>query len=392
MKTVIKMIALFFISVLTIYFLYNKNILDLNSLKNAFYEHKKLLIFIAFLQIVNCYMMTIRYFSILKIFNIKTDFHNVTAATFVSNALGQWLPGSMAFIEVIRIGLMLGADKFNFLTKNGNISENEKNLVQNSYIIEKNLNDLSLKSKLLAISIMDRIIGILVMLGFGIIFSLYALKEIIFQHDKVHMEFILFFTFSILLFLSLIALPFVSRILFFRKIITRLERLLINFSKHKLVKKVFKKGFEEINSLLDAIALGSKKIGSFGIPIIFSSFSVLILVFSLYFSAKAISAYLPLQVIFAVLPMICLASLVPMGLAGMGGMQIITALLFSIFAVSPNTASSAQLLVTAVNLLSISFGGLFFARLSAKQIHAIIKAKKNTNLLAKRNMSDITDI
>ena len=56
--------------------------------------------------------MTARYFSLLRIFKINTDFHNVTAATFVSNGIGQWLPGSMAFIEVIRIGLMLGAEKF----------------------------------------------------------------------------------------------------------------------------------------------------------------------------------------------------------------------------------------------------------------------------------------
>ncbi|WGL61488.1 lysylphosphatidylglycerol synthase transmembrane domain-containing protein [Pigmentibacter sp. JX0631] len=389
MKTAIKVITLFFISVLAIYFLYNNNILDLNSLKNAFYEHKKLILLIAILQVINCFLMTARYFSILKIFKVKTDFHNVTAATFVSNGLGQWLPGSMAFIEVIRIGLMLGADKYNFLNKKEKKLEGDKEINSNSFLVEKNLNELSLKSKLLAISIMDRIIGILVMLGFGIIF---LLKEIIFMKNTIHLELIFYFSFSIFLFLFLVALPFISRILFIRKLITRIERILITPIKAKLIKKVLKKCFEEINSLLDAIALGSKKIASFGVPIIFSCFSVLSLVFSFYFSAKAISANLPLQVIFAVLPMLSLASLIPMGLAGMGGMQIVSVLLFSIFAVSSNTASSAQLLQTAVNLLSISCVGLFFARLSAKQIHAIIQAKKNANLLAKRNMSDITDI
>ena len=74
--------------------------------------------------------MTLRYHSLLKIFSIRTSLQNVTAATFVSNGIGLWMPGSLAIIEVIRISLMLGAhyqktDNYSDMTqiKNPNLAE-----------------------------------------------------------------------------------------------------------------------------------------------------------------------------------------------------------------------------------------------------------------------------
>ncbi len=394
MKVIVKILFLFFISAIAIYFMYNHKIIDINSLKNAFIEHKKILFFIAFLQVLNCVFMTARYFSLLKIFKINTDFHNVSAATFVSNGIGQWLPGSMAFIEVIRIGLMLGAEKYYMQDKNINLSGKNENIVsdkEQKVLIDKNLAQLSLKSKLLAISIMDRLIGIGIMLIFGIIFSLYAFFLALKNNVEVTNG-LMFFVFLSLFLLSIILLlPIVSRSLFFRKIISRIERIFLGIIKFRILTLLTRKLFEEVNSLLDAIALGSRKMRSLGSPIFYSCLSVSTFTLSTYFSAKAISAYLPIYVILAVLPMISLASLIPMGLAGMGGMQLVAALLFSVFGISPHTAGSAQLLQTAVNLVAISFMGMLFARLSAKQISAILESRKNRNLLTKEKISDITD-
>lgn len=395
MKVIIKILFLFVISALAIYFMYNHKILDMNSLKNAFLEHKKILFFIAFLQVLNCVFMTARYFSLLRIFKINTDFHNVTAATFVSNGIGQWLPGSMAFIEVIRIGLMLGAEKFYLQEKNNNISSKIENInadnMQKS-VVGTNLAQLSLKSKLLAISILDRLIGIGMMLSFGIIFSSYAFFLAIQNKIGITNSLVFFVLLSLALLSIILLLPTLSKSLFFRKFISRIERIILGIIKFKLMVILIRKIFEELNSILDAIALGSRKMRSLWIPIFYSCLSVSTITIATYFSAKAISAYLPFHVILAVLPMISLASLVPMGLAGMGGMQLVAALLFSIFDISPLTASSAQLLQTAVNLVAISCMGLLFARLSAKQINAILKHRKNKNLLTKEKMSDITDI
>ena len=88
MKTLIKFIVLFLFSVIAIYFLLHQKIIDINALKNAFNTNKSLILLIAIIQISVCLFMTLRYFSLLKIFKIKTDFQNVLAATFVSNGIG----------------------------------------------------------------------------------------------------------------------------------------------------------------------------------------------------------------------------------------------------------------------------------------------------------------
>lgn len=393
MKLIIKILFLFFISSLTLYFMYNNNIIDFSSLKTAFFENKSLLIFIAFLQILNCMCMTIRYFSLLKIFKIKTDFQNVTAATFVSNGVGQWLPGSMAFMEVIRIGLMIGAEKFVRSEENKNFSKLGKvpnNEALKTTMIESNLAQLSLKSKLAAVSIMDRLIGIAVMLFLGLIFLLLIFISLINSHEDISTNFLIFFVFSLVLFSSILLLPYISKAKLFRRFLSRIERLCLVVIKLKKVNFLIRKIFQEINSLLDAIALGSKKSKQLLLPVVFSLASFLVFVGAMYLSAKALSTPLPIHVIFAVLPFVAIASLIPMGLAGMGGMQLVAALLFSIFDISPNAASSAHLLQTAVNLVAISLMGLLFAKLSAKQIYAIINSKRNENLVHKENTSDIS--
>ncbi len=376
MKTLIKILFLFVFSVLAIYFMYSQEIINVNALLKSFENHKKLILLIAIIQILNCLFMTFRYFSLLKLFHVKTDFQNVVSATFVSNGIGQWLPGSMAVVEVIRIGLMLGANQ-NHIQKI-NTSENEE--------VNQNLAELTVRSKLAAVSIMDRLIGLLVMLFFGLIMTAYMYFEISNDGTSGSVHLFNFFILSFTFFIMIILLLTFARIQVFRRFFTRLERFFLTLFRKGFLNKIFRKGFHEINSLFDAIAIGSRKIFSFWKPIFFSVICVLLACLGMYLSGVAVSGKVPFGAILATISILAIASLLPLGLGGMGGMQIIAAIVFSIFQVSPQSAVSAQLLQTAVNLLAVSAVGLLFARLSAKQIRAILLSKKNENLLPDKNM------
>jgi len=384
MKTLIKFIVLFLFSVIAIYFLLHQKIIDINALKNAFNTNKSLILLIAIIQISVCLFMTLRYFSLLKIFKIKTDFQNVLAATFVSNGVGQWMPGSMAFIEVIRIGLMLGADKH----------LNQKNLDKKEIEIKENLAELALKSKLAAVSIIDRLIGILVMLGFGLIVSSFIYYQISSNLNMIDKANSLkgFLVLTLLLFIAIIMLPFLSKSKVFRKILSRFERLFLALFKKGFLNKIIRKLFHEINSLLDAIVLGSSKLYLFWKPVFYSIMCVLLSCLGLYLSSVALSNKIPFEVILATISILSIASLLPIGIAGVGGMQIIAAIVFSLFLISPQAASSSQLLQTSVNLLAVSAVGILFARLSAKQIRAILLSRKNQQLIDGKKTSDITDV
>jgi uncharacterized membrane protein YbhN (UPF0104 family) len=301
----------------------------------------------------------------------------------VSNGVGQWMPGSMSFIEVIRIGLMIGADK------NLNQKIEDKKEIE----VKENLAELALKSKLAAVSIIDRLIGILVMLGFGFIVSTFVYFQISSNINMSENANSLkgFLVLILFLFISIIMLPFLAKSKVFRKILSRFERLFLVLFKKSFLNKIIRKLFHEINSLLDAIVLGSSKLYLFWKPVIYSIICVLLSCLGLYLSSLALSSKIPFEVILATISVLSIASLLPIGIAGVGGMQIIAAIVFSLFLISPQVASSSQLLQTSVNLLAVSAVGILFARLSAKQIRAILLSRKNQQLIESKKTSDITD-
>ena len=372
MRTLFKIFILLVLSVLTIYFMYSQEIINFSSLRQSFYENKKIIVFIAIIQILNILFLTLRYFSLLKIFQIHAAFKNVLASNYVSLAIGQWFPGALAVIEVLRIALMLGSHN-----KTANINESNKVIDG----IEQAVTDLSLKSKLAAVSLMDRLIGFIVMLFIGCITILFLYFKSVYQNPGNLNNLLLFLLFNFSVFILMLVLPFFARSKFFRKIITRIETLFIVTFRKGVLNKFFRKFFNELNSLFDVLTLGIKKVTLFWIPLILSFVSFMLMGLGLYLSGVAISASIPFSAILSVISILSLASLLPIGLGGMGGMQIVAILVFSIFNVSPQHASSAQLLQTAISLIAITFTGLLFAKFSSAQIYKVLSLQKNKEIL-----------
>lgn len=380
MKILFKTIILILISIIIIYFMSKHNFIQVASIKSAFMHNKKLIYFIFFLQIISYLFMALRYFSLLKIFKINVDLKNATAATFVSNGLGLWMPGSMAFIEIIRISLMLGAEyKFalNATTSVGNTESSYKD----EKMVLKNKEQLSLRAKLTTISLFDRLIGLWAMLFVGLVvignilyFSYINNKNSINNGTLT----IFIFTFFLLLFITL--LPYFSRKIIVRKIIEHIERIILLLFRKGFLNKLFRKIFFEINAILDAIAIGGKKINKFILPILYSFLCVFIQALSIYYAAIAIFSFISFSAILATVSILAIATLLPIGFGGLGGVQVIAAFSMSFFGVPPHSAASAQLLQTAINIISISFAGVFFLKLTSKQIKSIMQMYETKKL------------
>ncbi len=357
------------------------DILHLDSIISAFYKNRKDILIIACLQILLCFITTLRYFSLLNLFNIRADFKNVTAATFVSNALGLWMPGSMAFIEIIRITLMMGAEH-NELSSNENINQTLSNAEnKKSEGISKNKKDLSIRSRLTTASLFDRLIGLWSMLIFGLVFIAYLIiHNSNNMMNKSSLEFhglISIFALTIFLFIAISLLPFLSGKIFLRKILDHTERIILRIFRKTFIHRFLRKLTVEINAILDAISHGGTKMNMFVVPVLYSFLCVIIQAFSFYYSALALQSFIPFTAILATISILALATLLPIGFGGVGGVQFIAAITLSIFGVSTKIAASAQLLQTAVNLLSISFVGLFFLQLTSKQVRTAFQLYTN---------------
>src|SRR4051794_33698281 len=116
MKTLGRPLLILAFSIGILYFMGEKGLLDVKDIGGALAKNPRIIAWIVGLQIVGQLTMLMRYKLLLNGLGIKIRFAHVTAATFVSNAVGQWLPGSLAFIELLRIGLMIGAGKHHEVT------------------------------------------------------------------------------------------------------------------------------------------------------------------------------------------------------------------------------------------------------------------------------------
>jgi uncharacterized protein (TIRG00374 family) len=339
-------------------FLYQQNILKFDFLMSVFQENKKLIFFIAFLQILNCLFMSIRYYFLARIFCLKITFKTAIFTTFISNGIGQWLPGSLGAIELIRVILMRRSKFF--------LEKKEENLNTSFHAFD-------FTSRVAVVSLIDRLIGLLVMLFLGILAIFYFNFNFQKQNDEIFKNLNLLLLFSFSAFFFIIFCMFFVKFKFFKKFINKLEKLFYKKFKSEISQKIFYKIF----SFFHILSLGDQNFFIFWKPICCSFVSIFLFSLGTYFSAIALSAQIPFEAILATVSLLSLASLLPLGLGGLGGLQIVAMFVFSFFQVSSQVATSAQFLQTIINLLTLSFFVFLFLpqlfkesrRLEEQKIH-----------------------
>ena len=361
MKNVVRVLALMIFSAFILYLMSQWGLLKFGDIMVAFRQGKQWIAVIILTQLLLSFLLLLRYVFLLKIFEVDVHWNQASAATFVSNAVGQWAPGALAVIEFIRVGLMFGA----------------------KHKSEASLNsERSLKMRLAATSLFDRLLGFFTMLATGGICSavLLVLKwnEEIKTGHFFALVLLTVFSLSGAVFIGL--LPWAARRNFTIRVLKMFSEMgpesaeLKNFS-HKIARLISKISLK-LEVLRLEIVLGSAYLPALLLPILASLGCLAASALSIYFASCATGDRIDLGAIFATYPIVAISTLLPIGFGGMGGQQLVAVAIFGIFNLSGSAVASASLLQNGLLLIENTLLGLLFAHLSAGQIKAILAKRR----------------
>lgn len=357
MKILLRTLLLVLLCIGFLFFMHRLGFLRTEDIVSAFETRPLTLLMIAGVQLLTAFVMMIRYSALLGVLGIAAPLRQVSSATFVSTAVGQWAPGSLAVVEVLRVGLMLGSQ-----------SATPKERGDSGRMA-------GIKARLAIASFADRLIGFLGILVLGFIFSAYLFFQTVppdGQREFLKGPGILLLSSGIGSFL-LLTTPFLVRLGLLRNLERRWK---VHGPAAQALsgrwRNLFLRHFETLRHDVDAASRHPRRLL---VPLLISMSSLLLTSLSLYLSALAIGESLSFLQIVCAYPLIALSALLPLGFAGIGGYQLIMASIFSIFAVSPALVASAGVLQSAVLLLVNTAVGLLYAHISSGQIRAIFNRR-----------------
>jgi uncharacterized membrane protein YbhN (UPF0104 family) len=332
------------LGVLFLILLYAADLIDFKAIIASTQRHPDLVGIIATTHIGVILFVSIRYYFTLRAFGLLVSPRHVIAACVVALSIGPWLPGSPLVVEALRLSFML--------------SDYSASKVNDGLIISAlanpNINTIpvSLRTRIVSATGIDALIGLfmyfLVGLGAGI-------AVILFHPVAISSE---IYTVCFLLAVGTIG---VGAIILFPKIkiVRSLVRLIIGRISHfrkrryklRRVRKIlisFSKRFDRIGyAILTFLDRPSALL-----PVILTGLPIPILNgLGLFYSARAVDVDIGLIPILTIYPVLVIGSLLPIGLAGIGGYQLIGIAIFSIFAIPAKAVTSSELLHTAIILM-----------------------------------------
>lgn len=360
-KTLAK--ALFFVSLAgaLIWFMVHFGLIDFQALDQAVRQGQEWLLVTFGLALLSFSINLWRYDRVLSLLSVTVRFRNSATATSVSLFAGQWLPGSLAVSEALRMGLMIGAGKLH-----------EKKTENQSHYGEG-----SLRSKLFLASFIDRSCGLIVFMGTGSLACLYFLLARFSEFsagDKAVLVFLVGLGFSGSTFLM--SVPWLGRHDFFFSFLDKIESKVTAPQRDPLPSKLATRlvvNFVDVaRRLLKPLRNSSFSYAGFGRALAISMISNMAVVMTFYTSSLAIGFSIePLQVA-ALFPFLTITQLLPIGFGGLGGQQLLAAAVFQIFALDPTRVATVSLLQGATLFVLNSVVGLLFLQGSAQQVKAIL--------------------
>jgi uncharacterized membrane protein YbhN (UPF0104 family) len=338
-------------------------LLDFSLIYKAFHSHWQWLLLLAGAQFAAMILLAVRYVFVARSFAIQVRLRHLLAATFVSTAMGQWAPGSLAFIEAIRLGLLLGTDKVS--ERSG--GEREQ----------------STRRRIVVSSLYDRLIGFWVILLIGFLITASLVLYSFFEGRPVasHGLFVLLF-FSGAGVAGLSAVPSLARaawvIRLLREVLARLLALRDHFPValgRKLLAAVIGL-LRHAESMREVLATRGANHRGIVASVLVSAMSVFFSVVGTWLAAVSIGANIPFVAIAAALPVIAVAGLFPLGFAGMGAYQLVSIVVFDLFSVDPKVAAAANLLQTALALGVCTVLGIVFAGTSLGTLRLLVTSSR----------------
>jgi len=281
----------------------------------------------------------IRFFLLVRIFGIAAPFRNILAANLIGQALGQWLPGSLAMTEVLRFGVMAGL-----------VSKTDP---------DNDHSGSGPKGRLGLAILIDRLLGIGAMFAVGGLAGFFLLLG---QGGGGSFA-VIFFLSAISLVLGFFALaaPFRPNRLLHR-VATRAAGTKFDRRKGATdhapgLRGLFRRTARKRLLLLDTLDETRLRGYRPAAPLVLSLAASLLNPFTLYFAFLATGRPLAFPVILAAIPLTVAAVFLPAGIAGFGGPQLLAAGVFSLFGADPKTVVAACLLQNTIVLAVQTLGG-----------------------------------
>ncbi|MEN9529804.1 MAG: hypothetical protein RI932_1677 [Pseudomonadota bacterium] len=357
MKAILRSLLLLVLAVVFLSIMQKLGLLRWADIVDAFVAHPKTIIGVCVVQGFCAVIMMVRYWKLLNLFGVETPISQASSATFVSTALGQWFPGSMAVVEVLRIGLMFGNDPHRPLNTAGSGA--------------------GLKARLAIVSLVDRLVGFLGILLMGFFFSGYLFVQISSSGESESRGVLFLMITSGMGAVSLVMLPLFVRLKIVRQFCRRWSQ-----KSHIPVGRIagiIQAALRQLEPLRHDVEAGTRHPTRLAGPVLLSVVNLLAASATLYLAARALSVRLDFFQIVCVFPIISVASLLPLGFAGIGGYQLIMATVFGIFSVSPSVVASAGVLQSALGLFVNTLLGLLFLKVCASQIRSVFRSETSSS-------------
>jgi uncharacterized membrane protein YbhN (UPF0104 family) len=319
-------------------------LLSLDEAAAAFRERTGWVLAGAAAQLLTLGLGVVRLGVLLSLFGLSVPMGRIAAATIISQAIGQYLPGSMAATELIRVGLLLG------------LGDRGVDAV-----------DADLSARLMLASVLDRVLGLGAMLVFG---GLTAFASLVLPGQAVHVPAVVlgFAAVSLVGGAFLLSMPLAGR---FGRGLTGAGAW--GDGGTTLVARLLRR----LHGLFRAWVLhadyAARAPGKLVLAIILGAASLPVSCLTVWLPAFGGAAPVPFWPLVAVVPLLSLATVLPLGLAGFGSQQAFAALALAAFGVASGAVVTASLIQNVVALLVQTVVGALAAVTHGRELRALFR-------------------
>ena len=336
-----RLLIMLFLSGGFLWLMNSAKLLNWTLFRDAFSGGGALLFLIATILIIMPLLGAAKHYFILRALYPYLRFFDVLLSGVIGQAIGQWVPGSMAVTEIVRFGLVarLGA------------GQNARG--------ESTIQPLT-KGEIGLSILLDRLIGFAMML---IVSGAVALMLLAQKDTVVRSPIILLGPAVISLAAGggLLMMLFLPRTLPYLRLSRHIGKKAAQYSQrisaNVKTNKLRGKSWLRVFSLMEMIEAVTSRRGGLTVPLLISLVLTALNPITFYLSARAIGRSLPLSAILVAVPFTVFSLFLPLGIAGFGGQQLMVAGVFSMFRVSPEVVVASSLVLNTIALATYTLCG-----------------------------------
>lgn len=331
-------LALASFSALLVGLLFYFDLIELGQVRTAFRDHALILALNVVCLLALSLLSVLRHLWVLGVVGVSIPWPRVAAANLVSQAIGQWAPGSMAVSELVRMGLMLGDTR----------------------------TSPEAASRIAVAAIVDRLIG----LGMTFAVGAFAGALLVVTSSRQAALLLPLSLVCLLLGAFLIVLPLLGGPARFDALALR-----IHANGDSRIARLSRSLASALSQVGKAAAHWRSRPRAVLVTIALSTAATLLVSASGYLTTVAVDDPISFLLLAAILPLNIISVILPIGFAGFGGPQLVAVALFAPFGVSPKTILALTLVQNTLVLGVQTTLGLLFGSAYGKNLAAIARAR-----------------